>query len=111
MRADYEQLPEVTGYHLKVVFNEDEEQGAEIRRRTHTRGHIRDDNRGDPNEPRSQFYYEDHERREYLHFTPQPCRMTQSTKLNYTRWIQPASIEDEVIPEGEDSDNPNYTPS
>ena len=37
--------------------------------------------------------------------------MIQSTKTNYTRWHQPASIEDEEVPEGEDQDNPNYTPS
>ena len=37
--------------------------------------------------------------------------MIQSTKPNYTRWPQPASIEDENVPEREDHDNPNYTPS
>ena len=37
--------------------------------------------------------------------------MIQSTKHNYTRWPQRASIEDENVPEGEDPDNPNYTPS
>ena len=35
--------------------------------------------------------------------------MIQSTKPNYTRWLQPAEIEEENVPEGEDPDNPNYT--
>ena len=37
--------------------------------------------------------------------------MIQSTKPNYTRWLQPAEIEEGNVPEGEDPDNPNYTPS
>ena len=37
--------------------------------------------------------------------------MIQSTKTNYTRWLQPAEIEEENLLEGEDHDNPNYTPS
>ena len=37
--------------------------------------------------------------------------MIQSTKPNYTRWLQPAEIEEENMPEGEDPDIPNYTPS
>ena len=37
--------------------------------------------------------------------------MIQSTKPNYTRWLQTAEIEDEMVPEGDDPDNPNYTPS
>ena len=36
--------------------------------------------------------------------------MIQSTKPNYTRWLQPASIEEENVPEGEDHENPNYAP-
>ena len=37
--------------------------------------------------------------------------MIQSRKPNYTRWSQPAEIEEENVPEGEDPDKPNYTPS
>ena len=37
--------------------------------------------------------------------------MIQSTKPNYTRWLQPASIEEENVPEGEDPENPSYTPT
>ena len=37
--------------------------------------------------------------------------MIQSTKPNYSRWPQPADIKEENMPEGEDPDNPNYTPS
>ena len=37
--------------------------------------------------------------------------MIQSTKPNYTRWLQPAEIEEKNVPEGEDPDNPTYTPS
>ena len=37
--------------------------------------------------------------------------MIQSTKPNYTRWAQPASIEEEPVPEGEDPDNHTFTPS
>ena len=37
--------------------------------------------------------------------------MIQSTKPNYTRWPQPAPIEEENVPDGEDPDNSNYTPS
>ena len=37
--------------------------------------------------------------------------MILSTKPNYTRWPQPAEIEEENVPEGEDPDNPNYTTS
>ena len=111
MLADYEQPPEDTGFPLDAAFNEDEEQEAELRRRPLPRSRTRDDYRGDPNEPRSQYYYEDLERREYRHSTHKPRRMIQSTKPNYTRWPKPASIEDEEVPEGEDPDNPNYTPS
>ena len=37
--------------------------------------------------------------------------MIQSTKPNYTRWPQPAEIEEENVPEGIDSENPDYTPT
>ena len=37
--------------------------------------------------------------------------MIQSRKPNYTRWPQPAEIEEENVPEGDDPDNPTYTPS
>ena len=111
MRADYEQLPEDTGYPLNAAFNEDEEQEEEPRRRPPSRGRPRDDYRGDPNEPRSRYYYQDRERREYRNSSPKPPRMIQSTKPNYTRWLQPASIEEENVPEGEDPENPNYTPT
>ena len=67
--------------------------------------------RGDPNEPRSHYYYEDREGREYRNSTPKPRRMIQSTKPNYTRCPQPASIEDEDVPEGEDPGNHNFTQS
>ena len=37
--------------------------------------------------------------------------MILSTKPNYTRRLQPAEIEEENVLEGEDTYNPNYTPS
>ena len=37
--------------------------------------------------------------------------MIQSTTPNYTRWPQPAEIEDEDVPEGVDPKNPDYTPT
>ena len=37
--------------------------------------------------------------------------MIQSKKPNYTRWPQTAEIDEENVPEVEDPDNPNYTPS
>ena len=37
--------------------------------------------------------------------------MIQSKKPNSTRWPQPAEVEDEEVPEGEDPSNHNYTPS
>ena len=111
MRADYEQLPEDTGYPLNAAFNEDEDQEAEPRQRPPPRSRPRDDYRGDPNEPRSNYYHVDRERREYLYASPQLRRMIQSTKPNYTRWLQPAEIDDENVPEGEHPDNPHYTRS
>ena len=111
MRADYEQLPEDTGYHLNAAFNEDEEQEAEPRQRPPHRSHPREDYRGDPEEPQSRYHYQDRARRDYRYSSPKPRRMIQSTKPNYTRWLQPAEIEEEKVPEGEDTDNPNYSPS
>ena len=70
-----------------------------------------DESREDYSEPRSNYYYVDRERREYRSASPRPRRMIRSTKPNYTRWLQPAEIEEEIIPEGEDPDDPNYTPS
>ena len=49
MRADYEQLPEDTAYHLNASFNEDEDQEAEPRRRPASRSRTRDDYQGDAN--------------------------------------------------------------
>ena len=109
MRADYEQLPEDTGYPLNAAFNEDEDQEAEPSRRPPTRSRPRDEPREDYNEPRSNYYYVDRERSEYPYASPRPRVMIQSTKPNYTRWPQPAEIEKEDMPEGEDPDNPNYT--
>ena len=111
MRADYEQLPEDTGYILNAVFNEDEDQEVEPRRRPPLRSRPRDDHRGDHNEQWSRYYYKHRECREYPHSSIKPRRMIPGTKPNYTRWPQPASIEEENVPEGEDPDNPNYTPS
>ena len=59
MRADYEQLPEDSGYPLNAAFNEDEDQEAEPRRRPPSRSRQRDESRGDSNEPRSNYYYVD----------------------------------------------------
>ena len=70
MRADYEQLPEDTAYPMNAAFNEDEDQEVEPRRRPAPRSRPRDDYRGDVNEPRSQYYYVDRERREYRHSSP-----------------------------------------
>ena len=111
MRADYGELPEDTGYPLNAAFNEDEEQETEPLSRHAPRSHSMDDYRADPHEPRDTYYYEDRERREYRYASPRPRRMIQSTKTNYTRWPQPAEIEEENMPECEDPDNPNYTPS
>ena len=111
MRADFEQLHEDIVYPLNAAFNEDEDQEAEPRRRPPSRSRPRDESRVDSNEPRSNYYYVDRERREYRYASPRPRRMIQSTKPNYTRWLQPAEIEEENMPEGEDPDNPNYTPS
>ena len=99
MRADYEQIPEDTAYLLDAAFTEDEDQEVEPRRRLAPRSRQRDDYRGDANEPRSQYYYGDRERREYRHSSPTPRRMIHSTKPNYTRWAQPASVEEEMVPE------------
>ena len=110
MRADYEQLPQDTGYPLNAAFNEDEEQEAEPRRRPLPRSLPRNDYRGDHKEPWSHYYYVDRECRKYRHSSPKPSRMIQSKKPNYTRWPQPAEIEEENVPEGEDPDNLNYTP-
>ena len=75
------------------------------------RSHPREDYRDDPVEPRNTYsYYVDRERREYRYASPKPRRMIQSTKPNYTRWPQPAEIEDEEVPEGVDPENPDYTP-
>ena len=111
MRADYEQIPEDTAYPMNAAFNEDEDQKVEPRRRLATRSRPRDDHQEDTNEPRSQYYYVDPERREYRHSSPTPCRMIQSTKPNYTRWAQPASIDEEPVPEGEDPENHTFTQS
>ena len=94
MRADYEQLPEDIGYPLNAVFSEDEDQEAEPCRRPPSRRRQRDESPGDSNEPRSNYYYVDRERREYRYAYPQPRWMIQSTKPNYTRWPQPAEIEE-----------------
>ena len=56
MRADYEQLPEDTGYPLNAAFNEDDEQETEPPRRPPPRSRPRDDYRVDPNEPQSHYY-------------------------------------------------------
>ena len=50
MRADYEQLPEDTGYPLNAAFNEDDEPEAEPRQRPPPRSRPREDYRGDPEE-------------------------------------------------------------
>ena len=71
----------------------------------------RDEPREDYSEPRSNYSYVDRERSEYRYASTRPRRMIQSTKPNYTRWLQPAEIEEENKPEWEDHDNPNYTPS
>ena len=99
MRPDYEQLPENTGYPLNAAFNEDEDQEAEPRRRPPTRSRPRDEPREDYSEPRSNYYYVDLERSEYRYASPQTRRMIQSTKPNYTRWLQPAEIDEENVPE------------
>ena len=85
MRADYEQIPEDTGYHLNAAFNDDEEREEEPRHRQPARNRPRDDYSENPEEPRDTYYYVDRERREYRFSSPKPRRMIQSTKPNYTR--------------------------
>ena len=110
-KADYEQLPEEFGYPLNAAFAGDEKQEPMPRSRYAPRSHPLEDYRDDPVEPRNTYsYYVDSERREYRYASPKPRRMIQSTKPNYTRWAQPAEIEDEEVPEGVDPENPDYTP-
>ena len=85
MRADYEQLSEDIGYPLNAAYNEDEELEAEPRQRPPPRSRPRDDYRGDREQQRNTYYYVDPERREHRYASPQPSRVIQSTKPNYTR--------------------------
>ena len=108
-KADYEQTPDEFSHPLNAAFAEDEEQLPAPRSRHAPRRNPPEDYREDPDEGNSYSYYH-RESREYRYATPKPRRMIQSTKPGYTRWAQPAEIEDEEVPEGVDPENPDYTP-
>ena len=55
MKADYEQLPEDTGYPLYAAFNEDEELEEEPHRRPPSRVRSRDDYRENPEKPQNTY--------------------------------------------------------